>query len=90
MVTYETDLKGVVLNGNELMVSSCGMLKKWDDLCAENNSTCAVAQVSKKTLEDAMSLVTQGFYTFGAHCEIEDFPTTTEIISRCYQGLRPP
>ena len=87
VVTYETDLNGVILGGNELMTRSCGMLSQWEDLCSEDNSTCAVAEVSKKTLEDAMSLVTQGFYTFGAFCEIEDFPTTKEIISRCYQGL---
>ena len=63
------------------------MLGQWEDLCSEDNSTCAVEEVSKKTLEDAMTLVTQGFYTLGAFCEIEDFPTTKEIISRCYQGL---
>ena len=87
VVTYETELHGVIMGGNNLMVTSCSMLNQWQDLCSEDNSTCAVAEVSMKTLENAMTLVTQGFYTFGAHCEIEDFPTTTEIISRCYQGL---
>ena len=34
-----------------------------------------------------MTLITQGFYTLGAFCELENFPTTPEIISRCYDGL---
>ena len=55
VVTYETHLKGVILNGNELMTRSCGMLGQWDDLCSEDNSTCAIAEISKKTLEDAMT-----------------------------------
>jgi hypothetical protein len=34
VVTFETELHGAIMDGNNLMITSCNMLNQWQDLCS--------------------------------------------------------
>ena len=67
--------------------SNCATIPMWKTVCADNASSCQLANVEIQTSEDAIVILSQSLFSMRRVCEMPDYPTSDESIKRYHNGL---
>ena len=70
------------------MDTACKAISSQHELCLHHPASCQSSQISINNFEEVIKIRTRSLINLKRVCEMPDYPDSTEIISRCHQGLQ--
>ena len=74
--TFEISLNDVMNNMFNKLESNCATIPMWKTVCADNASSCQLANVEIQTSEAAIVILSQSLFSMRRVCEMPDYPSS--------------
>ena len=87
MVSYKYALSDHLSNIDENLSEVCSLIPLWNEICKEDPPSCQLSSIEIENLENTIYTLTRTMFSIYGVCELQDLPSSKEIISRCHKSL---
>jgi len=85
--TFKISLIDVMENIFYDLDSNCATIPMWKTVCADDASSCQLANMEIQTSEDAIVILSQSLFSMRRVSEMPDYSSSDESIKICHNGL---
>merc|ERR1712030_104621 len=78
------EIKTEQFNG---MTDACNGISAQHELCLNHPGSCQTSKITTDNFEEAIKIIARSLVDLNRVCEMERYPNSAEIISRCHQNL---